>query len=112
MRTLRALSRRGDGFGSRERVTRIVANSERALRRRDVNPRLGGDQMQDKTDPECSAEEFTRRQAGEAAPCKEEPDDGTNRGHRKTNRKGPDHPLAVPRDFSPVDMPEGLAQSE
>src|SRR2546427_9619315 len=112
MRTFHALSQRGDGFGLPERVTRIVANGERALRRREVNPCLGGDQMQDKTDPECGAEEFTRRQACETARCKEEPDDGTNRGHREPNRKRPDHPLAVPRDFSPADMPEGLAQSE
>jgi hypothetical protein len=53
-----------------------------------------------------------RRQTRPAARCKKHPYNRPNRRHRQPNRKGPDHPLPMQRNFPPPDMPKCFAQRE
>ena len=75
-----------------------------------VNPGLRGDQVQNKTDPERSAEKLVRRQARQGARGEKHPDDRADRRHGKTNRKCSDHPLAVKCDFMVPYVPKRFAE--
>ena len=77
-----------------------------------MNPGFCGDEMKDKADPERDAKKFMGGQTRKAARSEEDSNDWADSCDCKTHGKSANHPLAVQRDFTPLDMPKRLAQSD
>lgn len=74
------------------------------------NPRFGDYQVNRETDPEGCAEEFVRRQAGDAGRGEEDAHDGANRGDGQPDGERADHPLAMQCDLAAANVQVGFAQ--
>ena len=77
-----------------------------------MNPSFGSDELEREANPESSAEEFVRREAGQAASGEEEAHDRADGSDSETDSEGADHPLTMQREFTAADMEEGFAERE
>jgi hypothetical protein len=77
-----------------------------------VNPGFGGNELDGEAEPEGGAEEFVRREAGEAAGGEEEADDWPDGGNGQAGGERADHPLAMKGDLAVANVPEGFSQGK